>query len=171
MKSVLRLATGVVAVTFALVAAPAHAQWMWKDEGGHVIASDMPPPTGTPASRIMKSPRTRPGPSPAVAASSAEAPKGDAAKAEGPKTVADQELEFKKREKERAEAAKKSDDDASKAQAMKENCTTVRGNLAGLQAGGRTSRVNERGERTYLDDAARAAEVQKAQTQITQYCK
>jgi hypothetical protein len=171
MKIVLRLAIGAVVAACALAAVPAHAQWMWKDEGGHTIASDMPPPPNTPPSRILKSPRKTP-----AAEAVADAPSGDAAKAadpkaDAPKSLADRELEAKKRDRERAEAAKKSDDEAVKVAAMKENCSTVRGNLAGLQAGGRAARVNEKGEKTYLDDAQRAAEVAKAQGQIAQYCK
>lgn len=171
MKIVLRLATSAVAAAFALAAAPVHAQWMWKDEGGHVIASDMPPPPGTPSSRIMKSPRAGPPPRQVADAPATDQAKPDAAKAEAPKSLADRDLDYKQREKERAEAAKKSDEEATKAKALQENCTAVRGNLAGLQAGGRASRVNERGEKVYLDDTQRQAEVTKAQGQIAQYCK
>jgi len=173
MKIVPRLATGAVVAAFALAAAPAHAQWMWKDEAGHTIASDMPPPPNTPASRILKSPRkTTPPGQPVADAPSGDATKAaDPSKAEAPKTLADRELDAKKQDRERAEAAKKSDDEAAKALAMKENCSTVRGNLAGLQAGGRAARVNDKGEKYYLDDSQRAAEVAKAQGQIAQYCK
>lgn len=148
-----------------LVASPAVAQWMWKDDQGKVIASDQPPPTSIPSSRILKEPRARPAGAPAPVADK------DAAKADAPKSLADRELEARQHQKEAAEAAKKADDDAVKSKAMQENCTSVRSNLAALQAGGRAARFNEKGERLYLDDSQRATEIQKSQGQISQYCK
>lgn len=148
-----------------LVAAPAFGQWMWKDDAGKVVASDQPPPTSVPQSRIIKEPRARP------VAPAAPVVDKDAAKADAPKSVADRELDAKQRQKEAADAAKKADDDAVKAKAMQENCSAVRGNLAALQAGGRAARFNEKGERVYLDDSQRASEIQKSQGQISQYCK
>ena len=149
-----------------LVAAPAFGQWMWKDDQGKVVASDQPPPTSVPQSRILKEPRAR-------RAGVAEAPAAtnkDAAKADAPKSTADRELDAKQHQKEAAEAAKKADDDTNKARAMQENCSAVRGNLAALQAGGRAARFDEKGERVYLDDTQRASEIQKSQSQISQYC-
>ncbi len=164
----LTLVTLIVAAS--LGASPAYAQWIWKDDAGHVVASDQPPPTSVPLSRIVKSPRQRPAditPAPPVK----EGESKDATKVDAPKTVADRDLEFKQRQKESAEAAKKSEEEASRAKAMQENCTAVRGNLVGLQNGGRTARVNEKGERVYIDDAQRQGEIARAQSQIAQYCK
>lgn len=170
MKSVPRLALGTLLVAAMLVAGPVHAQWMWKDDAGHVVASDQPPPTSVPLSRILKSPKQR-------TADVAPPPPGkegefrNAAKVDAPKTLADRDLEFKQHQKEAAEAAKKAEAEASRAKAMQENCAAVRGNLASLKSGGRMARVNEKGERTYLDDAQRQGEIATAQSQIAQYCK
>ncbi len=174
MKFAPRLVLGSSIVAAALVASPAYAQWMWKDDAGHVVASDQPPPTNVPLSRILKSPKQRaadvmPAP-PAKEAETKDTAKADA-KADAPKTVADRDLEFKQRQKESAEAAKKADEETTKARAMKENCNSVRGNLAGLQGGGRAARINEKGEKTYIDDAQRQSEIAKTQGQIAQYCK
>lgn len=157
-----RAATALLALLFA--GTPAFAQWMWKDESGHTIASDQPPPPGTPPARILKSPRTSPAPVPAAPA---KPPEG----AEPPKSLADRDLEFKQRQKEAAEAQKAADESAAKARALAENCATVRGNLAALQTGGRMARVNERGEKSYIDDNQRAAEIARAQGQVAQFCK
>ncbi len=154
----------LTALLSSLAASPAFAQWMWKDEQGHVVASDMPPPSGTPQSRIIKEPRPR-------SAAPAALQDREAAKADAPKSLADRDLDAKQHDKEAAEAARKADDDATKAKAMHENCAAVRGNLAALQAGGRAARFNEKGERIYLDDAQRGSEIQKSQGQIAQYCK
>lgn len=178
MKFALRLILGSSIVAAALVAGPAHAQWMWKDDAGRIVASDQPPPISVPLSRIIKSPKQRavdltPAP-PAKEGEAKDVSKVDAkgdAKGDAPKTVADRDLEFKQRQKESAEAAKKADEESAKAKAMKENCTAVRGNLAGLQSGGRTARINEKGEKYYIDDAQRQGEIAKTQGQIAQYCK
>lgn len=160
----------IVAATLLLSAASASAQWMWKDDAGRVIASDQPPPVGVPQSRIVKEPRARPAAPPAVAADKDGAAK-EVQKGDAPKSLAERELESRQRQKEAADAAKKSEDESNKAKALQENCGTVRGNLAALQAGGRAARFNEKGERFYLDDAQRQTEITKSQGQIAQYCK
>lgn len=149
-----------------LLIATASAQWVWKDESGHVVASDQPPPTSVPQSRIVKEPSAR-------VARSAPAPTAGPATAPNdlPKSLADRELESRQRDKEQAEASKKADEEAAKARAMQDNCSAVRGNLAALQAGGRAARFNERGERVYIDDAQRQTEIAKSQAQVAQYCR
>lgn len=165
-----RLTLGILIVAASLVASPAHAQWIWKDDAGRTVASDQPPPTTVPLSHILKSPKQRAvdltPTQPVKEGESKDAPKADA-----PKTVADRDLEFKQRQKDSAEAAKKSEAEATKAKAMQENCTAMRGNLAGLQNGGRAARINEKGEKTYIDDTQRQGEIAKAQSQISQYCR
>jgi hypothetical protein len=151
------------ALAFACAATPASAQWVWKDEAGHVVASDQPPPMNVPQSRIIKEPRKGAAP---VAADPAK----DAAK-DAPKSLADKELDAKVRQKEQADAAKKADDEAAKAKALKENCTSARSNVAALTAGGRAARFNEKGEKVYIDDAERQSEINKQQAQVAQYCK
>jgi hypothetical protein len=167
----LRLRTSfcAAAVTTSLLFAcgPASAQWVWKDAAGHVIASDQPPPADTPSARIIKQPRPR-------ATNTLPPPKdpaADPAKADGPKSLADRDLDAKQQEKTAAEAAKKAADDAARAQALQENCRTVRGNLAALQAGGRAARFNEKGEKIYIDDSQRQDEINKQQAQVAQNCK
>ena len=169
----LALSMTMVGLVLSAAAWPAHAQWVWKDENGHTVVSDQAPPTSVPLSRIVKSPRA-----PAKAVVSAATKDADAkdsdkkdGKNDAQKSVADRDLEYKKRQKEAAEADQKQQAEATKTQAMQENCTAMRGNLAGLQSGGRTARINEKGERTYLDDAQRQGEIAKTQTQIGQYCK
>ncbi len=152
-------------LALSLWAAPAGAQWMWKDEAGHTLASDQPPPAGTPESRILKQPKARTvaiAPTPAAPI----APKENA-----PKSLAERELDARQRQKEVADATRKADDDASKSKALQDNCAAVKGNLAALQAGGRAARFNERGEKVYLDDADRQSEIAKSQGQVAQYCR
>lgn len=157
-------ATLVAALLFA--SGPAAAQWIWKDEAGHVVASDQPPPPNTPASRIIKQPRAR-----AAAPATPTVPSVDPSKADTPKSLADRDLAAKQQEKADAEAAKKAADDAARAQAMQDNCRAVRSNLAALQAGGRAARFNEKGEKVYIDDSQRQDEINKQQAQVSQYCQ
>ncbi len=151
----------------AVLSQTAAAQWMWKDEGGHVIASDQPPPPGTPQSSILKQPRPRPTTTP-VAPSD---PGKDAPKPDAPKSLADRDLDSKQQAKADADAAKKAEDEANRAKAMEANCSAVRGNLAALQAGGRAARYNDKGEKVYIDDSQRQDEINKQQAQVSQYCK
>lgn len=160
------LAAVTIVVASLLASAPAAAQWVWKDEAGHVVASDQPPPFNTPASRIIKQPRAS-----TAAASSLPAASTVPAKSEGPKSLADRDLDAKQQEKANAEAARKAADDATRAQALQDNCRAVRGNLAALQAGGRAARFNEKGEKVYIDDSQRQDEINKQQAQVNQYCK
>ncbi len=162
------LSTLLIGLALATASSTAFGQWVWKDEGGHVVASDQPPPMNVPPGSILKQPRPRSG-----ARAPANAPAADAnvAKTDAPKSLADRELESKQHAKEAAEAAKKSDEDAARAKALKDNCSAVRGNLAALQAGGRASRFNEKGEKVYIDDADRQSEINKQQAQVSQYCK
>lgn len=175
MKSASRLALGALLVAGTLVVGTAHAQWIWKDEAGHVVASDQPPPTSVPLSRILKSPKQRAAdlsPSPAgKEGEPRDAAKADVPKSDAPKSLAERDLEFRQHQKEAAEAAKKAEAEAARAKAMQENCAAVRGNLASLQGGGRLARVNQKGERIYLDDTQRQGEIATAQAQIAQYCK
>jgi hypothetical protein len=155
------------ALAFACAATPAAAQWVWKDEAGHVVASDQPPPMNVPQSRIIKEPRAKA----AAPVAADKDPTKDAAKGDAPKSLADRELDAKQRQKDQADAAKKADDEAVKAKALKENCTSARSNVAALTAGGRAARFNEKGEKVYIDDAERQSEINKQQAQVAQYCK
>ena len=152
-----------------LLSPAANAQWKWKDENGHTVVSDQPPPDTIPLKNILQAPRER---QPATEAGQTNplAPKPaagpDAKKDEAPKTYADKDLEFKKRQKEIAEATRKQEEDSAKAKAQQERCNTLRGNLAGLESGTRIARTNAKGEREYLDDAQRQAEIDQSHKEI-----
>ena len=129
------------------------------DASGKTVYSQAPcPPTSKSAS---------------VRQSVAPAPPGAAKAAKGaaPKSAAELELDFRKRQTEQADAGKKAAEKATEAQQREENCRVSRGALAGLEAGGRQSRINEKGERVFLDDAQLAAERERARTAVEQWCK
>ena len=52
----------------------------------------------------------------------------------------------------------------------KENCATARSNLNTFQQGGRISKMNEKGEREYYDDAGIAKNLEQAKQDVAKYC-
>jgi hypothetical protein len=155
------------AVLGALLAVPAHAQWKWRDKNGQTQYSDLPPPAGIAESDILQRPSAaqRTAPAAAVAASGAAsgpslAPKGS-----------DPELEAKRRKSEQEAAAKKKAEDEKIAIAKADNCLRAKAQVRTLDSGARIARTNDKGEREFMDDAARAAEAKRAQDIIASDCK
>ena len=66
--------------------------------------------------------------------------------------------------------AKKAAEKTAQEQAKAQNCSAAKQSLAGLQAGGRQARFNEKGERFFLDDAQIAAETVRAQQAVNASC-
>lgn len=155
-----------VACTWALGAA---AQWQWIDKDGRKVFSDRPPPTDIPAKSILKQPggsaAMRIAPDAGAAASGAD-DAAPAAAAKAPTKPAsagkDKELEEKKAQAEAAEAAKKKAEEEKLARAKAENCTRARRAKADLETGRPTMQVNAQGERVYMDEASRKAEIKRA---------
>src|SRR5215203_3641015 len=89
----------------SLIALPAAAQWKWRDKGGHVQYSDLPPPPGTADTDILArpSPSMRRSTPAGVAPATTPALPAATATASAPR-AADPELEAK-RKKAEAEAA------------------------------------------------------------------
>jgi len=140
------------------VAAAAHAQqYKWKDQNGRTQYGDIPPP-GVKAIPL----RAPVGPAAPPAAKDAK---------KGPLTPAEQELEFRRRLKERQEAAAKEAKAKDAAEAEKQNCENARQALRTLESGQRVARTNAKGERYFLDDAQRSQEVERARRAVTSWCK
>jgi uncharacterized protein DUF4124 len=105
---------------------------------------------------------------PAAGAPAAPAAKG----ATGPKSTAEKEADFKKRQVEKGEAAAKEEKEAAEKAQKARACTEARGYLAGLQSGARITRTNPTtGERTFLEDNERTQEVARAQQSVDANCK
>ncbi len=162
-----KFALSFAAGLLALAATGAHAQafWKWRDASGQMHIGDTPPPPGTPAKDIISGPTVGAGPvltTPASSAAPASVPAGDSA-LERKKKLADQE----KADKDKAERAEL---DARNAAIRKDNCTRAQAMLKPLQEGQRIARTNANGEREVLDDAGRAAEIQRTQDVIASSC-
>ncbi|MGH9576973.1 MAG: DUF4124 domain-containing protein [Terriglobales bacterium] len=151
----------------AVVAAPSLAQQLYKYTGpdGKVQYSDRPPADGQKADKITgRASTVSPGTSAAAAGS-------DAAKSGAPKSLAEQDQDFRKRRREAQEKANKDSKLAEEKRARDENCAALRTQLAGVQSGARVARLNEKGEREFLEDNGIQQEIQRLQREVGIACK
>lgn len=125
--------------------------YRWTDSTGKVIVSDTPPPGGK-GKKIGKE-SSVPTDAPAEAA---EEPKA--------KLALDPEVEKKVREKERQNKA--AEDERKKAVA--EYCDAAKDRLAQLQSGERIALRDKAGERYFMSDEQRAAEISKTRSGMTE---
>ncbi|HXD41818.1 MAG TPA: DUF4124 domain-containing protein [Ramlibacter sp.] len=160
--TVLGLACALPALSFA--------EWQWIDKDGRKVFSDQSPPADIPAKNIIKQPgvKTPAAAEPvAAAASQAARPAPPAPKVSGK----DQELQEKRKQAEAAEAEKKKAYEEEVAKVRAGNCERAKLSKASFDSGARISRTNAKGEREYLDDAARAAETKRLAAIIANDCK
>lgn len=88
------------------------------------------------------------------------------------KSLAERDAEFRKRLLEQQETQQKAEKKSAEADQRREACESAQTYLKSLQAENRISRVDPRtGERVYLEDADRPAEIAKAQRAVDQNCK
>jgi hypothetical protein len=154
-------------VAAAVVAAPSLAQQLYKYTGpdGKVQYSDRPPTGGGKAEKITGRASTVSPPTSAAAAGS------DAAKADTPKSLSEQDQDFRKRRLETQEKANKDAKLAEEKRAQDASCAAARRQLSGLQSGARVARINEQGEREFLEDSGIQQETQRLQREIDAGCK
>ena len=161
----------IVTVLGMALALPALAQWKWRDKAGQTQYSDLPPPAGTAEADILLRPNA--GQRRAAAAPVAAAAASDAASAAprlAPK-ASEPELEAKRRKVEEEAVAKKKAEEARMAVARADNCVRAKAQVRTMESGVRVTRTNEKGEREFLDDAARAAEAQRSRGVVASDCK
>lgn len=88
------------------------------------------------------------------------------------KSLADRDAEFRKRQIEQQDSAKKAEEKAQEKADLKQNCESAQGYLKGLQSGARAAKTDPAtGERVFLEDAERAAEIARAQRAVETNCK
>ncbi|MBL8329684.1 MAG: DUF4124 domain-containing protein [Rubrivivax sp.] len=168
------------ALGLLLAVADAHAQWKWRDASGRIHLSDLPPPASVPDRDILQRPRAAASPAaapiataPAAPATAGGNPPPAAAGTDkaAPRTPLEAELEKKRKADEADKAAKARAEEDKRAAQRADNCGRARSALASLESGQRLSRVNEKGEREFLDDRQRAAEVQRAREVVNSDCR
>jgi hypothetical protein len=152
-----RLVFGIALITLCMAPATfAGKVYKWIDKDGNVQYSAQKPADNAQEMNIKTKPTEE--------------------AAEDSETSAESETDEKKQdakddtvkvsnEKEAAEIEKKNEE------ARKKNCSTAKKRLATINVGGRLYEVNEQGERSYWDDATRAAKLAEAQSQVDEWCK
>ncbi|MFO1403402.1 MAG: DUF4124 domain-containing protein [Azonexus sp.] len=154
MKALPSLVFGLVTV----VAIPAWADTcQWKDSAGRTVISDQPPPGNAKDIRCASGRTSVGGPDPVAATA--------------PKTLAEKDMDFKKRQQEGKEKAEKAAKENSAATDRKENCERAQRQIAGLEAGERVATVDANGERRFLDDTERQAEIERTRRIANESCK
>jgi type IV secretory pathway VirB10-like protein len=171
-----RLAALAIATVAAVYVSGAAGQWAWKEDSGRVVYSDRPPPANIKSTQILRQPAVAaptPAPQPAApggAAADGERPAPSPAASSGPKSIAERDMEFRKRQQERADSERKAQEEQQKAAAKAAECERSRGYLRSLEDGIRIARTDASGNREILDEAQRAAEMERTRKSIQQLC-
>lgn len=157
--------TFIFALFFPLTVASfsTHAEtFQWKDSNGQTVVSDVPPPA------TAKGRRSIGGMKPAVVSEALPEKTGDAPKvADAPKTTAEKDLDFKKRQQEAREKADKLAAESEK----RENCERARRSVATLESNQPISTLDDNGERKVMDTSQRDQEIERARKVMADSCK
>lgn len=95
-----------------------------------------------------------------------------AAPAGSQKSLAERDADFRKRRMEQQETAKKSEEKSRESADRKQNCESAQTYLRSLQSGQRILNNDPKtGERVFLEDADRPAEIARAQRAVDANCK
>jgi hypothetical protein len=148
----------VAVCAFAFAATAAAQQYKWVDKDGRVLYGDIPP-AGVKATPLR-----------APSAPNAAPAARDARGAKDPTSPAEQEAAFRKRLQERQEAEEKAAKERADAEAKRLNCEQAQASLRTLQSGERIAVTNPAGEREFINDAQRAAETQRVQRAMKEWC-
>ena len=161
MKNLLIWILGLTAASSAFIA---NAQtYQWKDSSGRTIISDSPPPRTVRASRSLGE-----APAPSIGPNTpAEAGKSG----EPPKTNAEKDADFKKRQQEAREKSEKAEKELAAARQRQDACDRARRNLAALESDQAISMADETGERQLLDRNQREQEMEHSRRIVAETCR
>ena len=144
--------------------------YKWKDKDGVMRYSDTPPPSNVKLEYIGNKKVTKPtGKEPlSVVTDALPAPVAaqpvlmpSASAEETAAKLRQQTAEVEKNNKQEKEA---------QAKIKAENCRAAKANLASYEQGGRIYKMNEKGEREYLDDAGLKQGAEKARVDVAKNC-
>ncbi|MGZ8993902.1 MAG: DUF4124 domain-containing protein [Burkholderiaceae bacterium] len=178
-SSVIRATIAVAMVLAGLSSTPSEAQWAWKDGNGRLVYSDRPPPSDIKPANVVRQPNTQvlANPAPASGPLDDSGKPSDAKNSDtknptpgAPKTIAEREMEFRKRQQERADSDKKAAEEQTKNAVKTAECERARGYMKSLEDGVRITRTDASGNREFLDDAQRAAEADRTRKIIQSTC-
>lgn len=154
--------------------------YKWKDKNGVMIYSDTPPPaTNVRVESIGKSGKdTQMKSTPAPmrndmeAANEVKETEKNVEEAKSKAPVVDPKLQAVRARAKQAEIEKQNKQVKDEREAVyASNCKAARANYQSYDQGGRIYKMNEKGERVYMDDASTAAGKRQAQAEIQKYCK
>jgi hypothetical protein len=152
----------LAACTLLLGSSLAHAQYAWVDDKGVRHFSDRPPPPSTPAHKILKAPGRNAVAMPAAPPAPGQAgePAGPAAKAAP--TLAQREAGFRKRAMQREQQEQEEAAEARRRRDLAEHCQAARDTRAQMASGIRIAKFDAKGERSFMTDEERAAQLARA---------
>ncbi len=139
------------------LAAPycASAQYVWIDEKGNKQFSDRPPPASVPPSKILKGGNK-------TLSKSEATPTPEPGTSAKPKSLAERNAEFNKRQKEAEDKAKEAETQQQADSAKASNCSKAKSAKAALESGQRISQFDKSGEKTFMDDKQKAKALDEA---------
>ena len=147
----------LAAVILASAIAAEAQVYQWQDEHNKTVISDRPPSGPV---RQLRRIDTVAAPSPASEPAATPA-----------KTLADRDMEFRKRQQEARDAAEKSDSEQRANARKREDCEALRKYLRLLESGERIQSADARGERYYIDDSERAQAIARTRDDLQRGCK
>jgi Domain of unknown function (DUF4124) len=159
------LAVAFAALSFVHQSFAQQYQYKWIDKDGKTQYGDIPPP-GVKATPVQGSAA----PARAPAAESKPAAKDAKAAAKGPLTPAEQEAEFRKRQIEAQKGREKDEKTAQERETRRANCSNAQDQVRSLESGQRISRTDAKGERYFIEDAERAADLARARKAASEWC-
>lgn len=80
-------------------------------------------------------------------------------------------VDAEKQQKEEAAARQKAAAQEAEQKQKQEQCSSAKAKLHSLQQGGRIYRMNEKGEREFLDESAVVEGLEEAQAEVNKYCQ
>lgn len=184
---------GLALLAVGLLSPSAHAQYKWKDQRGITVYSDTPPPDNTPNTLISpggtreNSHKNHPATAPETTvttsptdqnalSSKANAAKVNAANAAanaanaGPKSLAEQMVDFNRRREEAEKKAATEKTESELSHQRSEDCERMKSYQRSLTQGQRIMRTKPNGEREFLTDKQQAEETTKINQSVSQQC-
>jgi len=164
MGKVMSMSRTIIGVCLAASALAALAGdiYTWRDAEGRVHFSDVPPTGKEEAKKIRGS---VPNTTPAVPAASTDA------KPASKPSLADKDLEFRRRHAESQEVSDKAAKEKAVAERKAADCQSARNQLRALESGQRVSRFNDKGEAIPMDDSQRQAEIERNRQFVEKACQ
>ena len=132
----------------------------YKDAAGRTVYTDQPPVGTTIKSKTLANGGTAaPNSSSGSTAATAQ------------KSTVDREMEFRKRQKDAKEQSAKAEKESADKATRTEDCRRANLHLQALESGERVAMRDAQGERMYLDDEQRAAEIARTRKAISDICR